>query len=84
LKEGLARGGVSSVKISDIGEEDKDRIATLDVTRFLARMEMSLGEEDGITGRERFVGGQREDRDAASTALDFRNPLFVGRIRIHL
>ena len=36
--EGFASGGISCSEISDLGERDRDRIPTLDVTGLLARM----------------------------------------------
>jgi hypothetical protein len=42
-----------------------------------------VSEDDGIPGAKRFPGGQWEDRGAAPSSLDFRDPLFVRRISVH-
>lgn len=47
-KEGFASGGIDCSQIGDIGEEDRDRIPTLDVARLLAHRRIGEGEEDGI------------------------------------
>jgi len=84
LEQGLTRLQVCCTEVGDISEEDPDRIATPDVARFLSPMGMGEFEEDGISGCERFSGGQWEDRIAASTSLHVRDPLFIGRITVHL
>jgi hypothetical protein len=83
LKKSIASGGIGFLEISDIGEDDTDRIATLDVTGLLVRLGISESEDDGIAGGKRFSGVQGEDRVAASTSLDLRNPLFVSWVNVH-
>jgi len=83
LDEGPARGGVGLVEIGDVGEADEDRVAPPDVGRLLARAGMRESEEDGIPDGERVAGGQSHDRPATPASLDFRDPLFVGRVGVH-
>jgi hypothetical protein len=56
-KERLAGGGIVRCEIGDLGEQDADRIAAADVTRFVVRIGTGEGEEDRIPGGEGLAGG---------------------------
>ena len=83
LEEGLARGRIGRPEVGDIGEQDAHRIAAIDVTRPPARGKDRVGEDDGIPGAKGWPGGHRQDRVAAPTALDLRDPLFVSGVDVH-
>jgi hypothetical protein len=83
LNKGLSRSGVGCTEIEDIGQDDKDRIAPLDVFGRLPRTSERVSEQHAVTGSDRLAGGQGHDRPATSTTLDFRNLLFARRERVH-
>ena len=83
-KEGFAGGGIDCPEISNLGEQDTDRIAATDVARLVARRRIGEGEDNGVPDAERSSGGHRKDRVADSTSLDVRYPLFVSGVVVHL
>ena len=82
-KEGFAGGGIDCPEISNLGEQDTDRIAATDVARLVARRRIGEGEDNGVPDAERSSGGHRKDRVADSTSLDVRYPLFVSGVPVH-
>ena len=79
LDKGLARGGVGCAEVEDIGQDDEDRIAPLDVCGLLPRTSKRVGEQHGVTGGDRLAVGQGHDRPATATTLDLRDPFFARR-----
>ena len=83
LNKGLARGGVGCAEVEDIGQDDEDRIAPLDVFGRLPRTSKGVSEQHRVTGRDRLAVGQGHDRPATATTLDFRDPFFARREGVH-
>jgi hypothetical protein len=82
-KKGLAGGGISGSKISDLGDHDADRIPILDVTGILVRIRLRKGEYNGIASGKRFCARHREDCVADSTSLNLRYSLFASGVTGH-
>ena len=83
LNEWLCRGGVNRAEIGDIRETDLNRIASRDVRGWLSWTRQREGEQHAVSGRDGLAGGQTHDRLATESPFDFRNPLFVRRVRVH-
>jgi hypothetical protein len=83
LNKGLSRSGVGCTEIEDIGQDDKDRIAPLDVFGRLPRTSERVSEQHAVTGSDRLAGGQAHNRPATATTFDFRDPRFARREGVH-
>jgi hypothetical protein len=83
-KKGLASGEISCSKISDLGENDTDRISISDVTGPRTEIRMSKGEYNGIANGERWCARHREDCAKDSTCLNLPYPLFASGVTGHL
>jgi hypothetical protein len=83
LNKGLARGGVGCAEVEDIGQDDEDRIAPLDVFGLLPRTSKGVSEQHAVTGRDRLAVGQGHDHPATATTLDLRDPFFARWEGVH-
>jgi hypothetical protein len=83
LNKGLSRSGVGCAEVEDIGQDDEDRVASLDVFGLLPWTSERVSEQHRVTGRDRFALGQGHDRPATATTLDFGDPLFARREGVH-